>query len=306
MLVQVLAFSLFLKSDIHPDLKAIVSSREATSKLPALEQMSRNEKNNQAIFKLINDNALSEATEFRVAGENLQTYSNDYENVRVQYELFYAAVAMGDDDARKHLGWSWDQLMMSLGHKRPIAAFKSVPRESWKPLLAPKSIVSIWLQQSKDKVATDSAEVSKMFKDDQEIRQGEMTDADMKKMIEGDEARLKRIKQIVRENRLHTATDYYNAAFLFQHGENFEDYQMAHQLSVCSVLLGNKDARWIGAASYDRMLRSVGHKQRWATQYRSVDSVWFIQSYDSDGICDHQRQAITGKTLEQAVNFKGG
>jgi hypothetical protein len=299
-----------LTQSINPDLKSLAAEKEQASKANSSQSYEKLQAISEKTMNLVDRNILTTGEEFRIAADNLVITGNDYENARVRYELLYTAVAMSDDVAKKSLADAWDTLMMSLGRKRPIGAVKNTKNfhnaDSWKPDLAPKGIINLWLTGKTDTTSTDSAEVKKMFDDDQNIRSGELTMKDWERMAKEDAARLKRIKQMVRENLLKTGNDYFAAAFLFQHGDSFDDYQMAHQLSVCSMLLGNKGAKWIGAASYDRMLRSIGHKQRWGTQYRSVGSVWSIQPYEAVGMCENQRKSVVGKTLEQAIAFKGG
>jgi hypothetical protein len=297
-----------LQSNINTDLALMASNKEALAKQPWAQQFPKLEANHHRVIELINSNLLKTADEYRIASENLLIVGNDYESVRVQYELQYTASVMGDTKSRQRLAASWDLLLMSLGRKRALESVKDVSkmhnREMWKPQRAPDCVRNVWLGSTSKLTASDNLEIKNMFKADQEIRQGDLKQADFEKMMREDTARLKRIKEMVSKNLLKTANDFHDAAFLYQHGESFDDYQMAHQLSVCSVLLGRKDSKWIGAASYDRMLRSIGHKQRWATQYRMIDSKLYLQGVDSDGICENQRQVVVGKTLAQAQAYK--
>ena len=115
--------------------------------------------------------------------------------------------------------------------------------------------------------------------------------------MEGDRKRLARIKEIVTGPTLQTANDFFNAALTMQHGSTVLDIVMAHELAVSSVLRGDtKSARWLAAASYDRMLRYGGHRQRFATQYDMEG----LQRVDTDGINDRMRQAMKCPTLAQA------
>lgn len=61
----------------------------------------------------------------------------------------------------------------------------------------------------------------------------------------------------------------YYAAFIFQHGNCAEHYDLAHQLAEEALRRGYTRARWISAASLDRALMSRGLPQKYGTQYIS-------------------------------------
>jgi len=60
---------------------------------------------------------------------------------------------------------------------------------------------------------------------------------------------------------LHTVTDFWRAAFVFQHGDKPGDGLLAHTRSVVAPTKGRKDAAWIASASLDRYLQSMGKDQ---------------------------------------------
>jgi hypothetical protein len=103
---------------------------------------------------------------------------------------------------------------------------------------------------------------------------------------------------------LRTAADFANASLVMQHSARFSGYQTAHELAVCAMLLGDRGTgRWLIAATYDRMLGSVGHEQRFGTQYSGgPGQPATMQPVDTAGICDAQRTALGCPTLEQAKN----
>jgi hypothetical protein len=173
---------------------------------------------------------------------------------------------------------------------------------------SPASIVMVFKNPGATAPTDDSAEIHKLYDDDQAARNfdfSKVTTQQLKDMAEGDQKRMARIVVLLNEGKVRTANDFYWAAFLYQHGTCFDDYHMAHELSVCSMLLGNKEAKWIGAASYDRMLRSGGLAQRWGTQYESPGMTGMrLAKVESDGISDNQRKAVVGRTLEEARNRK--
>jgi hypothetical protein len=49
---------------------------------------------------------------------------------------------------------------------------------------------------------------------------------------------------------------YYDAAFIFQHGEAADDYLFAH-VAMDAVIKGYDTAKWIAAATLDRYLQKM-------------------------------------------------
>jgi len=120
--------------------------------------------------------------------------------------------------------------------------------------------------------AIDNAEIATLFKTDQSVRENlkpdQFKDRDfITRMIEGDRIRRERARTLLKDGHLKTATDFYYAAFIFQHGNTPDDYLLAHTLALASATRGNKDAAWIAAATLDRYLQMIGQKQIYGTQY---------------------------------------
>ncbi|AOX19386.1 hypothetical protein A0U90_02730 [Kozakia baliensis] len=68
------------------------------------------------------------------------------------------------------------------------------------------------------------------------------------------------------DGELKTGQDFYEAAFIEQHGENSDDFLQAHILAMASLAKGYAKARWISAATLDRYLQSIQHPQVFGTQ----------------------------------------
>ncbi len=68
---------------------------------------------------------------------------------------------------------------------------------------------------------------------------------------------------------LRTAQDYLRAAYLMQHGPDKDDPRIAHAMASLSWELDphNKEARWLMAASWDRLMMSMGRPQWYGTQF---------------------------------------
>jgi hypothetical protein len=115
-----------------------------------------------------------------------------------------------------------------------------------------------------------------------------------------DEARRKRVREMLDQSLLRAADDYYNAAFVFQHGSKPDDYLLAHALSMAAVALGRADASWISSATLDRFLQSVDRSQIFGTQYLAPPGGSVTQGkYDSALIPDSLRGVLGVPTRAQ-------
>lgn len=86
-------------------------------------------------------------------------------------------------------------------------------------------------------------------------------------MSSNDAKRRKRAHQLLDSGALQSATDFHDAAFIFQHGDKADDYLLAHVLAMVAVSKGDPRGRWIAAATLDRYLQFIGRPQVFGTQY---------------------------------------
>jgi hypothetical protein len=147
----------------------------------------------------------------------------------------------------------------------------------------------------------DNPELAVLFQDDQQARKNfsSMTKEALKKMAEDDRARRERVLELYQGNVLSTGEDFYRAAMVLQHGENPEDFILAHELSVAAVLLGCKKAAWLAAATEDRFLTNIGRKQRFGTQFNRPNSKWRLKPIQP-GVTDQLRRAMGCPSLDEA------
>lgn len=255
----------------------------------------------------INKSELATADEFYRASKLMTLRFFDYRTNRVRYELLLTAAAKGSEEAEKELGNVWDTTMLTLGQPMRIDRGEMVAKNPGSDYFrlerAPDVILAVFAEPAKRREiasqSKDNAEMQEIVDADQKARQNftKMTSEQMKAMADSDHARLVRTQEIVGSLALHTANDFANAALVMQHSVTFNGYRLAHELAVCSMLLGDKKTgRWLVAASYDRMLGSLGHDQRFGTQY---DPGGF-KITDELGICDAERTALGCPTLEEA------
>lgn len=115
-----------------------------------------------------------------------------------------------------------------------------------------------------------SQELEDIFKSDQEDRTNHQAWLDVEYRIgifKRDQERRKRAAEIIEQGGLKIAEDYYHAAMIFQHGEGPDDFKKANELAKQAMDLGLEEAKWLYAASLDRLLLSEGKPQKFGTQY---------------------------------------
>jgi tetratricopeptide (TPR) repeat protein len=133
-----------------------------------------------------------------------------------------------------------------------------------------------------------NSELARLYEEDQKDRTGGPGKIDWSVVSKRDAERQKRVLEIAGQGGLKEAEDYYHAAMVFQHGENLEDYDRAHQWCLKAVELGNDDARWLAAATKDRWLMNQGKPQLYGTQFKKADGKWILWEVDPS-VTDEER-----------------
>ena len=132
----------------------------------------------------------------------------------------------------------------------------------------------------------DNAEMQQIYNADQADREGKIgAPLDWEKISPRDAARRKRVRELLDAGALTTGKDYELAAMVFQHGDGTEDILFAHVLAVTAMGKGDRDARWMAAASIDRFLQRAGQPQVFGTQFNyTMDAggkqVWTMDPYN--------------------------
>ncbi len=160
--------------------------------------------------------------------------------------------------------------------------------------------------------AADNNVLQKMFDDDQAARNAD--DINWKVLNVQDEQRRVRLTELLKAGALKTGRDYYNAAFIEQHGHKPEDYLRAHCLAVTALMLGYKPARWISAVTLDRYLVFTGHSQIYGTQSLgkvpkdpTAEMEMSQEPYDRSVLTDDMRRMSGVPGIpEQERNMKAG
>ena len=262
-------------------------------------------------LELIESNTLKTADEFFRVSKLVSQADVRFRAERVHYELLLAAAALGHAEAERGLAFAWDSLLGSLGRplRNDFTGLVQKQPESFELVAAPDCVQAVLRDPEKARVAAKAAqrnpELKTIVDADQADRRNwnNLTPDEMKATGERDQARNSRTREIIKAGELHTASDFTAAALVMQHSAGFSGFQTAHELAVCSMLLGDRGTgRWLIAASYDRMLGSIGHDQRFGTQYRGMGGVTTIVRVDVAGICDAERKALGCPTLKEAEN----
>jgi hypothetical protein len=298
----------------------------ATKSLAALEARAQAENNyptaspkfHEDAVRLIESNTLSSGDEFFRAANIISGPIPQYRSARMRYELLLAAIGKGNHDAEKLLPWCWDALLQTLGRAMRFDVWgqvaKSPDDDRFTLDPAPKEIQSVLLNPGSARdgavKTAANAEIQGLVDADQAIRAnwGKLSEEEHKAAAAADHKRNLRIREIIGDRGLHTANDFANASLVMQHSSSFAGFELAHELAVCSMLLGDRGTgRWLVAATYDRMLNSMGHLQRFGTQ-----GAWTLgfsakpelAETDEAGICDGERLALGCPTLAaKRANF---
>jgi TPR repeat protein len=88
-------------------------------------------------------------------------------------------------------------------------------------------------------------------------------------MRDRDRERRREVAAMIDAGAVTTAEDLFQAARIFQHGDEPADARMAFDLARQSAERNHRPARWLAAAAYDRWLMYQGLPQKYGTNYVS-------------------------------------
>jgi hypothetical protein len=146
---------------------------------------------------------------------------------------------------------------------------------------------------------TDNARLTQFFNADQSSRHGK--DIDWKKVAAEDEIRRQEVHHLLESGEVRTASDYFHAALVYQHGQRPEDFLLAHVLAVNAISLGDRNARWLVAATLDRYLLANSQSQIYGTQFESIpgkNDSWMHRTMNGTLITDSMRSVLCVFPLE--------
>lgn len=140
--------------------------------------------------------------------------------------------------------------------------------------------------------STSNAEMKAMFDADQAARTNP-AGIDWSVLTVQDGERRLRTRALLDAGALTSADDYYHAAFIFQHGDEPDDFLLAHSLAMVAVARGRANASWIAAATLDRYLQNIGRPQIFGTQFSTPPGQDTTQEpYNRTLVPDALREAV--------------
>ena len=150
--------------------------------------------------------------------------------------------------------------------------------------------------------AQNNYDLIQLFSADQEARRATSGEIDWKQVNAKDAERRQAVLAILEGGGLRTALDYYNAAMIFQHGDSIEDIRLAHSFASVSAALDDSEAaRWLKAATWDRLMLKLGQPQWYGTQFiRDDKGRWVLYEVDRAAVTDEQRTAMSVPSLAES------
>ena len=136
-------------------------------------------------------------------------------------------------------------------------------------------------------VSPESLELQEMYKLDQAVR---MPPIDFEKMKAVDTVHQKRLAELLHNGKTFSGDDYYHAAMIMQHGISPEDTALAHVLAMNGAFKGNLQAKWLSAASFDRLLWRLQQPQMFGTQFIKAQGPWTMEPMKLELIPDFVRK----------------
>jgi hypothetical protein len=130
------------------------------------------------------------------------------------------------------------------------------------------------------------------------------TDAELLTLSKNDGARREKVLRLEKAGCLVTATNYSDAALIFQHGSTSSDYERAFRWSKKSYELGDETQKMMMALSLDRLLVSRGQRQLFGSQANRAhgQSCWCLEKIE-ERFSDPARTTYTGKSLRDQLQW---
>lgn len=148
--------------------------------------------------------------------------------------------------------------------------------------------------------SASNPELRALFDADQADRR--VPNPDFKIVSQRDAERRARVLELLDGGGAASAEDFLHAAMIFQHGESVEEIERAHTLALEAVRRDDQlgAAKWLAAASKDRVLMRQGRPQLYGTQFvRGADGRWALHPVDPS-ISDEERARWGVPPLETA------
>jgi len=173
--------------------------------------------------------------------------------------------------------------------------------ESMKSLTITYVAIGLAILATAQQASTPINEVHRLYTQDQADRGvGPAKSLPWEQIDPRDRSRRIRVHELLESNQLKTAEDFHDAAFIYQHGHDPEDYLLAHVLAMVAVQKGDTKSLWISAATLDRYLQTIGQPQVFGTQYNNHDDSPYTQApYNRELVPDQLRALFCVPDTEQ-------
>ncbi len=160
-------------------------------------------------------------------------------------------------------------------------------------------VASSQLSLAQNAKHSDNEELKIMYVNDQSDRRTD--NIDWKIVSEKDRTREARVDEMAKEDLLKTSTDYYNAAMIYQHGNDTISSRKAVQMMRKAIELDSTRNKWLLAAAIDRDLMRRKEAQIYGTQYinSGQEASWALYKIDTTKITDKERMEYGVETLVQ-------
>ncbi len=157
-------------------------------------------------------------------------------------------------------------------------------------------------------VGADNEHLRSITRADQDDRQGPANTEQWKAISKRDADRRAEVHAELVAGRVRSAVDFYNAALVMQHGQTLEEIRLAHSFATIASSLDPTDrsARWLKAASWDRMLLRQKKPQWYGTQYvQDSGGKFVLYTIDESAVTDADRIQMAVPTLAEAKKRAG-
>lgn len=147
-----------------------------------------------------------------------------------------------------------------------------------------------------------NAQLSEIKAADQADRAPGQDNIDWSVVSVRDAERRTEVRKILAAGQIRTAADYLAAALIFQHSESADDIRIAHSLATIAYSLApeSHDARFLLAATWDRLMMRLKRPQWYGTQYVKQGDLWVLYDLDESAATDEERKRLGGRTLAES------
>jgi hypothetical protein len=116
----------------------------------------------------------------------------------------------------------------------------------------------------------------------------------------------RKIVEILKEGKIKTAEDFYNAGLIFQHGDSPDDMKLAFSLATISARLApaHPAPKWLAAAAWDRYMMWKKLPQWYGTQSQFFKETGRTSLYPilPDAVSDAERAEAKVPPLSKIIS----